>query len=78
MRPTVREIPAEPLLDNDTIQEVLRFVSDDHRYESIGMRGAVATILRRRLGVPPSAKMVTIVADAFWDACEECLGRASG
>ena len=76
MRPPVCEKPTTTLLDTDTIQEVLRFVSDDHRYESIGMRGAVGIILRRRLGVPPSAEMVTIVAHAFWDACEECLGDA--
>lgn len=74
MRPPVCDQPPKALLDNDTIQEVLRFVSEDHRYESIGMRGAVGVVLRRRLGVPPSAEMVTIVADAFWDACEECLG----
>ena len=76
MRPPVCEQPRAHLLDNDTIQEVLRFVSEDHRYESIGMRGAVGVVLRRRLGVPPSAEMVTVVADAFWDACEECLGDA--
>lgn len=76
MRPPVREKPGTPLLDNDTIQEVLRFVSEDHRYESIGMRGAVGVVLLRRLGVPPSVEMVTVVADAFWDACEECLGDA--
>lgn len=76
MPTTVSEAPSGALFDIDTIQEVLRFVSEDHRYESIGMRGAVGIILRRRLGVPPSAEMVTVVADAFWDACEECLGDA--
>ena len=76
MRSPLCDRPRQPLIDTDTIQEVLRFVSEDHRYESIGMRGAVGIILHRRLGVPPSAEMVMLVAHAFWDACEECLGDA--
>ena len=40
------------------------------------MQGTVRGVLKRRLGVAPSEEMVAIVADAFWDACEECLGDA--
>lgn len=64
------------LLDHDAIHDLLRFVAEDHRYESIGMRGAVGIVLERRLGVPLDAETVRAVTEAFWDACEACLGDA--
>jgi len=68
--------PVTRMIEVDTIREVLGFIASDERYGTIGMQGTVRGVLKRRLGVAPSEEMVAIVADAFWDACEECLGDA--
>ena len=76
MRPTTPPLPADMLLGNDTIREVLSLVAADERPEAIGLHATVRSVLARRLGVSPSEEIVSVVADAFWDACEECLGDA--
>ena len=76
MRPTTTLPPADMLLGNDTIREVLSIVASDERQEAIGLHATVRGVLTRRLGVPPSEEIVSVVTDAFWDACEECLGDA--
>jgi hypothetical protein len=38
------------------------------------MHAAIRGVLARRLGVKPSEEIVSLVAEAFWDACEESLG----
>ena len=76
MRPPTTPLPATMLLGNDTIREVLSLVASDERPEAIGLHATVRGVLARRLGVPPSEEIVAVVADAFWDACEECLGDA--
>ena len=76
MRPTTDPLSSDLLLGNDTIREVLSIVSSDERPEAIGLHATVRGVLARRLGVPPSEEIVSVVADAFWDACEECLGDA--
>ena len=76
MRRTPPPFPADMLLGNDTIREVLSLVAADERPEAIGLHATVRGVLARRLGVPPSEEIVSVVADAFWDACEECLGDA--
>ena len=68
--------PATMLLGNDTIREVLSLVASDEGHEAVGLHATVRGVLARRLGVPPSEEIVSVVADAFWDACEECLGDA--
>jgi len=76
MRPTTIPLPADMLLGNDTIREVLSIVASDERQETIGLHATVRGVLARRLGSPPSEEIVSVVTDAFWDACEECLGDA--
>ena len=76
MRPTTDPLSSDLLLGNDTIREVLSLVASDERPEAIGLHATVRGVLARRLGVPPSEEIVAVVADAFWDACEECLGDA--
>ncbi len=76
MRPTTDPLSPDLLLGNDTIREVLSLVASDERPEAIGLHATVRGVLARRLGVPPSEEIVSVVADAFWDACEECLGDA--
>jgi len=76
MRPTTDQLSPDLLLGNDTIREVLTMVASDARPEAIGLHATVRGVLARRLGVPPSEEIVSVVADAFWDACEECLGDA--
>ena len=76
MRPTTDPLSSDLLLGTDTIREVLSLVASDERPEAIGLHATVRGVLARRLGVPPSEEIVAVVADAFWDACEECLGDA--
>ena len=76
MRSTPPPLPADMLLGNDTIREVLSIVAADESQEAVGLHATVRGVLARRLGVPPSEEIVSVVADAFWDACEECLGDA--
>jgi len=76
MRPTTGQLSPDLLLGNDTIREVLTIVASDARPEAIGLHATVRGVLARRLGVPPSEEIVSVVTDAFWDACEECLGDA--
>ena len=76
MRPTTDPLSSDLMLGNDTIREVLSLVASDERPEAIGLHATVRGVLARRLGVPPSEEIVAVVADAFWDACEECLGDA--
>ena len=76
MRPTTDPLSSDLLLGNDTIREVLSLVASDERPEAIGLHATVRGVLARRLGVPPSEEIVAVVADAFWDACGECLGDA--
>ena len=76
MRPTIPLPPADMLLGNDTIREVLSLVASDEHPEVIGLHATVRGVLARRLGGPPSEEIVAVVTDAFWDACEECLGDA--
>jgi len=76
MRPTTIPLQADSLLGNDTIREVLSLVASDEHPEAIGLHATVRGVLARRLGVPPSEEIVSVVTDAFWDACEECLGDA--
>lgn len=76
MRHATVPLSADMLLGNDTIREVLSLVASDDRPEGLGLHATVRGVLTRRLGVPPSEEIVTVFADAFWDACEECLGDA--
>jgi hypothetical protein len=76
MRRSPPPLPADMLLGNDTIREVLSIVSADEGHEAVGLHATVRGVLARRLGAPPSEEIVSVVADAFWDACEECLGDA--
>ena len=71
MRPTPLPLPADMLLGNDTIREVLSIVAADESQEAVGLHATVRGVL-----APPSEEIVSVVADAFWDACEECLGDA--
>jgi len=64
------------LLGNDTIREVFSLVASEKRPQTIGLHATVRGVLARRLGVAPSEEIVAVVTDAFWDACEECLGDA--
>ena len=75
MRRTPAPLPADMLLGNDTIREVLSHVAAEG-HEAVGLHATVRGVLARRLGVPPSEEIVSVVTDAFWDACEECLGDA--
>ncbi len=76
MRRTPPPLPADMLLGNDTIREVLSIVSSDEGHEAVGLHATVRSVLARRLGVSPSEEIVSVVTNAFWDACEECLGDA--
>jgi len=53
MRPTTIPLPADMLLGNDTIREVLSIVASDERQETIGLHATVRGVLARRLGAPP-------------------------
>jgi len=55
----------------DAINELLDFVVRDRRFATIGLRGAITVVLGRRLGIPPSEELVTIMARAFWDAWDD-------
>jgi len=76
MRRATGPLTTDMLLGTDTIREVLTIVANDDRPEAIGLHATVRGVLARRLGAPPSEEIVAVVADAFWDACEECLGDA--
>jgi len=74
MRQSTNPLPAAMLLGNDKIREVFSLVAAENRPEAIGLHATVRGVLARRLGVAPSEEIVAVVTDAFWDACEECLG----
>ena len=76
MRRATDLLSTDMLLGNDTIREVLTLVANDDRPEAVGLHATVRGVLARRLGAPPSEEIVSVVTDAFWDACEECLGDA--
>ena len=74
MRHAATDTVPETLLGDATIREVLAIVTHDAPDQSPGMHAAIRGVLARRLGVKPSEEIVSLVAEAFWDACEESLG----
>jgi len=64
---------AEAVFTIDAVNEVMDFVVHDPRFARLGLRGAIITVITRRIGCPPSEETVSLLSQAFWDAWEDRL-----
>lgn len=73
MAATCHDISAESVFAADAVNELLEFVVRDPRFPAIGLRGAIAVVVGRRLGSAPSEELISLMARAFWDAWDDRL-----
>jgi hypothetical protein len=63
----------EPGFTVDAVNELMDFVVHDPEFARLGLRGAIAIVMGRRLGSPPSEEIIALLAQVFWDAWEDRL-----
>lgn len=57
----------------DAVNELMDFVVHDPQFARLGLRGAITTVMTRRIGSSPSEETISLLSQAFWDAWEDRL-----